>query len=89
MKRCHDTQCGVRHRCERWRARDSGEPGTQHCMTLKPPWMPHSARCGRFVLATGIEPLLESGPVGWLVAAWMLGGLPADVHLSSLSRGEA
>lgn len=88
MKRCHDYQCGARHRCERWRTRNSAEPGTQHALTLKAAWLPHSARCGRYVRATGVDVLLESGPAGWLVAAWLMGGLPADVHSNSLTRAD-
>lgn len=88
MTSCHDNQCAPRHRCQRWRTRDSAEPGTQHAMTLKAAWMPHTARCERYRWAQGVEPLLESGPAGWLAAAWLMGGLPADVHLGSLERAD-
>lgn len=48
MKRCHDHQCGARHRCERWITRERAAPGAQHYSTLKAGWIPHADPCDRY-----------------------------------------
>lgn len=88
MIRCHDNQCRVRERCERWRQRNGAPIGTQHALTLKAAWIPHSERCERYERARGTDALLESGPAGWLVVAWLMGLAPSAVHLQRLSNSE-
>jgi hypothetical protein len=38
VARCHDEQCQVRERCERWKQRNSGQTYVVHATTLRPAW---------------------------------------------------
>lgn len=88
--RCHDRACGARHRCERWRQRDQAGPSSVHAMTLKPGWYTHDGPCPHMIRTPlTIDALLEQGPAGWLIAGWLLGHLPRDVHLARLSPARA
>jgi hypothetical protein len=45
IARCHDEQCQVRERCERWVYRETGDPRTIHCTTLRPHWQVFTDPC--------------------------------------------
>ena len=45
LARCHDEQCQVKTRCERWLQRTGGDPHTIHATTLRPMWQVFSIPC--------------------------------------------
>jgi hypothetical protein len=50
-----------------------------HATTLKQGWVPHTDPCECFVKAPiTADNLIEHGPAGWLVHAWLVGELPAQ-----------
>lgn len=84
-RRCHDHQCGSRHRCERWLQRGDARP-TQHprpvlhAMTLKHGSIPHEDPCAHIIrhrMSPADLPL--KGRAGWFVLAWYLGVAPAKL----------
>lgn len=85
--RCHDRQCGTRHRCERWRQRQDTDRHPLHAMTLKPGWIPHTTACNNLIRhQMTLGEIAEHGPAGWLIAGWLLGIKPSRVGLTILTR---
>ena len=56
ISRCHDEECQVKNRCERWLQRDTGSASTTHCTTLRPMWQVFSEPCDHAIGTFEEEP---------------------------------